>query len=131
MLRCGCRLRPKDVRLGRDASRPGSTPWYGPSTCPWEAEAGWPAGSEQTHALFAERDLEEQADGSWLRASKSWPRGGVFHCYIAAHMYPKDGVRTSERSPSPVGLGVTVKKTPSLSNGTEEYSLLLQAVFTR
>ena len=34
-----------------------STPWYRPSTWSWEAEAGWPAGSEQDHALFRERDL--------------------------------------------------------------------------
>ena len=81
----------------------------------------WPAGSEQTHALFAERDLEEQDDGSWLRASKSWPGGGVFHCYIAAQMYPKDGVRTSDRSPSPLGLGVSLKKNPDLSFGMKEY----------
>ena len=37
--------------------------------------------------------------------------GGVFHCYIAAYMYPKDGVRTSDRSPSPVKL----EKIPHLS----------------
>ena len=91
---------PRAVRLGRNASIPGSTPWYGPSTWSWEAEAGWPAGSEQDHALFAERDLEEQDDGSWLRAAKSWPRRGVFHCYIAAYSHERPHRR---RKPSVEG----------------------------
>ena len=65
-----------ELRLGRNASRPerperfgrnasAGTLRDGPSTWPREAEAGWPAGSEQTHALFAERDPEEQDNGSW------------------------------------------------------------------
>ena len=36
-------------------------------------------------------------------------------------MYPKDDVSASDRSPSSVGLGVSVKKIPQVSFGMEEY----------
>jgi len=47
-----------------------STPWYRPSTWSWEAEAGWPAGSEQDHALFAERGLRAMQTAA---GGTAWP----------------------------------------------------------
>ena len=38
-------------------------------------------------------------------------------------MYRKDAVSASNRISNSLGLGVNVKKIPSLSNGTEEYVL--------